>query len=110
MDMWRRVLDAAAQWSLIAQADRESVVVMGDFNATRWSPVVDRFRRRARLHNSLDGFGIQPSWPSRNPLLLVPIDNAFLSDALVATDRSTGPSFGSLHRSLNVTIARAAAP
>lgn len=103
-----RILTAAATWSRKAQDDDEHVIVMGDFNATKWSPVVELFRRQARLRDSLDGFGIQPSWPTSNPFFLVPIDNAYLSDELVTTDRSTGPSFGSLHRSLNVTVAAAA--
>ena len=103
-----RILEAAATWSRMAQDDGEHVIVMGDYNATKWSPVVSLFRRQARLHDSLAGFGIQPSWPTTNPFFLVPIDNAFLSKSLVATARSTGPSFGSIHRSLNVTVAAAA--
>lgn len=103
-----RILQAAATWSRMSQDDGEHVIVMGDYNATKWSPVVKLFRRQGRLHDSLDGFGIQPSWPTSNPFFLVPIDNAFLSRDLVATARSTGPSFGSEHRSLNVTVAAAA--
>jgi endonuclease/exonuclease/phosphatase (EEP) superfamily protein YafD len=103
-----RILQAAATWSRMSQDEGESVIVMGDYNATKWSPVVKLLRRQGRLHDSLNGFGIQPSWPTSNPFFLVPIDNAFLSRDLVATDRSTGPSFGSEHRSLNVTVAAAA--
>jgi endonuclease/exonuclease/phosphatase (EEP) superfamily protein YafD len=102
------ILQAAATWSRMNQDDGARVIVMGDYNATKWSPVVKLFAHQGRLHDSLDGFGIQPSWPTSNPFLLVPIDNAYLSHDLVATDRSTGPSFGSLHRSLTVTVAAAA--
>jgi endonuclease/exonuclease/phosphatase (EEP) superfamily protein YafD len=105
-----RILDAAARWSRQEQMDIENVIVMGDFNATRWSPVVERLKRNGRLHDSLDGFGIQPSWPTSNPFFLVPIDNALLSDEIVATDRHTGPGYGSLHRSLTVTVAASRVP
>jgi endonuclease/exonuclease/phosphatase (EEP) superfamily protein YafD len=102
-----RILDAAARWSRQEQMDTDNVMVMGDYNATRWSPVVQRLKHNGRLHDSLDGFGIQPSWPTSNPFFLIPIDNALLSDRIVATDRHTGSGFGSLHRSLTVTVAAA---
>lgn len=101
-----RTLHAAARWSRRTQADGIARrVVMGDLNATPWSPVFRRLLDRGRLHSSLDGFGIQPTWPVGNPLLLIPIDHALLSHSVAAVDRETGPSFGSDHRSLWVTVA-----
>lgn len=101
-----RTLQAAARWSRRAHADGIAQrVVMGDFNATPWSPVFRRLLDRGRLHSSLDGHGIQPTWPVGNPLLLIPIDHALLSPELATVDRATGPSFGSGHRSLWVTVA-----
>lgn len=99
-----RVLDAAALWSRTHRAQR---IVMGDFNATPWSPSFGRLLQHGRLRNSLDGFGIQPSWPESNVLIRIPIDHALLGPALAARDRGTGPSFGSQHRSLHVTVATA---
>jgi len=97
-----RSLDAAARWSRAHPARR---VVMGDFNATPWSPSFQALLHKGKLFNSLDGFGLQPSWPESNALLRIPIDHALLGPALAATDRGTGPSFGSQHRSLHLTVA-----
>ena len=80
-------------------------IVMGDFNATPWSPSFQRLLHRGHLFNSLDGFGLQVSWPESNVLLRIPIDHALLGPALAATERGTGPAFGSQHRSLRLTVA-----
>ncbi|MEP6625928.1 MAG: endonuclease/exonuclease/phosphatase family protein, partial [Acidimicrobiia bacterium] len=98
-----RVLDAAARWSRNHSARR---IVMGDFNATPWSPSFQRLLHRGGLFNSLDGFGLQVSWPESNVLLRIPIDHALLGPDLAAIDRGTGPAFGSQHRSLHLTVAR----
>ena len=96
-----RALDAAARWS---RAHPERRIVMGDLNATPWSPSFQRLLHHGKLFNSLDGFGLQVSWPESNVLLRIPIDHALLGPALAATDRGTGPAFGSQHRSLHVTV------
>jgi endonuclease/exonuclease/phosphatase family metal-dependent hydrolase len=97
-----RALAAAARWS---RAVRLPHLVEGDLNTTPWSAAFDTLLRNGRLHNSLVGFGIQASWPDAYALLRIPIDNCLLSRELTAVDRGTGPSFGSQHRSLHVTIA-----
>ena len=94
-------LHAAAKWSR-AHAGRR--VVMGDFNTTPWSSSFRRLLRDGRLFDSLSGFGLQASWPESNVSLRIPIDHAGLGPALAATDRGTGPSFGSQHRSLHLTV------
>ena len=99
-----RALTAAAKWSRAHHGRR---VVMGDFNATPWSPSFQNLIRDGDLVDSLDGFGLQVSWPEWNPLLRIPIDHALLGPRLAATDRGTGPAFGSQHRSLHVTVASA---
>ena len=100
-----RALNAAARWS-IDHPDRR--VVMGDFNATPWSPSFHRLVRDGDLFDSLSGYGLQVSWPESNPLLRIPIDHLLLGPALATTHRGTGPSFGSQHRSLQATLAPAA--
>jgi len=40
-------------------------------------------------------------------LIRIPIDHALTGPDLATTDRGTGPSFGSQHRSLHVTVAPA---
>jgi endonuclease/exonuclease/phosphatase (EEP) superfamily protein YafD len=97
-----QALRAAARWS---RGVRLPHLVEGDLNTTPWSDAFDTLLRDGHLHNSLVGFGIQASWPDGYSLLRIPIDNALLSKELTATDRGTGPSFGSEHRCLHVTLA-----
>jgi endonuclease/exonuclease/phosphatase (EEP) superfamily protein YafD len=99
-----RALHAAARWS---RAHGPRRIVEGDFNATPWSPVFHRLLHDGGLTSSLDGYGLQVSWPESNWLLRIPIDHALLGPALATTDRGTGPSFGSQHRSLHLTVAPA---
>ena len=96
-----QALHAAAKWSRAHSGRR---VVMGDFNTTPWSSSFRRLLHDGRLFDSLSGFGLQVSWPESNVLLQIPIDHAVLGPALAATDRGTGPSFGSQHRSLRLTV------
>lgn len=96
------VLGAAADWSR-AQGTRR--VVEGDFNATPWSPEFHRLVHEGALYDSLQGYGLQPTWPSATFLVRIPIDHALLGPGLAATDRATGPTFGSQHRALSVTVA-----
>ncbi len=95
-------LAAAARWS---RAQPYEHVVEGDLNATPWSAAFDSLVHGGRLHSSLVGFGVQASWPAAFWPLRVPIDHALLSAHLTTVDRGTGPSFGSQHRSLHLTIA-----
>ncbi len=100
-----QVLDAAARWSREHGPRR---IVFGDLNTTPWSPSFRDLLRSGDLGDSLEGFGVQVTWPESNPLVRIPIDHALLGPALAATDRGTGPAFGSQHRSLHVTVAPAA--
>ncbi len=97
-----RALTAAARWSRGVALPH---VVEGDLNTTPWSAAFDTLLRNGHLHNSLVGFGIQASFPANNWFARIPIDHALLSQQLTAIARGTGPSFGSQHRSLHVTIA-----
>jgi endonuclease/exonuclease/phosphatase (EEP) superfamily protein YafD len=99
-----RALNAAAEWSRTRGSRR---IVMGDLNVTPWSPSFRRLVQDGDLADSLDGFGIQVSWPESNALIRIPIDHALIGPGLATTDRGTGPAFGSQHRSLHVTVAPA---
>ncbi len=96
-----RALRAAARWSRSRPPRR---IVMGDFNATPWSSPFRELIHDGRLFDTLNGFGLQVSWPESNFVLRIPIDHALLGPGLAATERGTGPSFGSQHRSLLVTV------
>jgi endonuclease/exonuclease/phosphatase (EEP) superfamily protein YafD len=96
------VLGAAARWSRQHGPRR---VVEGDFNATPWTSEFHRLVHEGGLYDSLEGYGIQPTWPSATFLVRIPIDHALLGPGLAATDRASGPTFGSQHRCLRVTVA-----
>jgi endonuclease/exonuclease/phosphatase (EEP) superfamily protein YafD len=98
-------LEAVAAW---ARQHRGSEIVLGDLNATPWSSVLRRLEDAGSLRNSADGFGAQPTWPSFAGPLGIPIDQLLHSSDLTVTDRDTRRGFGSEHRSLWVTVARAA--
>ncbi len=93
-----------------AAADEvDAVVVMGDLNATPWSHAFRSLAREADLVNSLVGFGLQPTWPDLPLGLTIPIDHMLHSEDLTTKERSIGPSLGSDHKPLLVTIGRTSA-
>ena len=69
-------LDALAQY---VQPLNGNVIVLGDFNATPWSPYLRGFEKSAKLENAGRGQGIYATWHyhSRLPksFLKVPIDH-----------------------------------
>ncbi len=102
--------------SLLAQVaelvgdEVDPVVVIGDLNATPWSSAFRTLQGDADLVNSLDGYGLQPTWPGDLWFgLTIPIDHMLHTQELTTTDRRIGPSLGSDHRPLQVTVARAVA-
>lgn len=96
------ILAAAGDW---VAALETPVVVVGDFNATPWSRAFRALQLRGGLADTARGRGLQPSWPSGWGPAMIPIDNALHTGGLVAVGRETGPSFGSAHRPLIVTVA-----
>lgn len=82
-------------------------IVFGDFNMTMWSPYHRRFMRQADLTNTRDGFGIRPSWPTKNAyrpipgwlirLLTIPIDQCFVTADLRVSNVHIGPNVSSDH-------------
>jgi len=96
------ILAEAGDW--IASLD-VPVLVMGDFNATPWSHAYRTMRFRGRLIDTSHGSGVQPTWPSGWGPVMIPIDNALHTEGLVTVARSTGPSLGSAHLPLLVTVA-----
>ena len=75
----------------------DSLIVIGDLNTTSWSYYYKRFVSRMNLHDSRKGFGIQPSWPTMLPIMLIPLDHCLVSDDIIILDRKIGPNLGSDH-------------
>ncbi len=92
--------------SLWARGRDGPVVIVGDFNATPWSSSFRRLKSSAGLRNSMSGHGLQPTWPVGLGPLMIPIDHALHSPDLAVVERRTGPSLGSDHRPLVLTLAR----
>ena len=84
----------AAQW---AKSQANAAIIIGDLNATPWSV------------NSQLGRGPGMTWPAGafgdTPLTMIPIDHCLHTADLETIARQTGPSLGSDHRALRVTLA-----
>lgn len=79
-------------------------VVLGDYNATPWTPTLRDLVADGSLRAATFGSWL-PSWPTMWPLpLRIPIDHALLGPGLDALEVGTGPSFGSDHLPLFVVV------
>lgn len=100
------MMRSAGAWAKLQKAQGRAVIIMGDFNATPWcAPMIDLIED-ANLVDSMLGFGIQQSWPTRLPgLLRIPIDQCLHSDDLITRSRQVGPdSASSDHLPLTVEL------
>lgn len=52
--------EAVAKWSRRHQRQEQSVLILGDFNATSWSMNFRQFQKAGELLNSEQGFGLEP--------------------------------------------------
>ena len=99
------LLEAIAE---LVNAESDPVILIGDLNVTPWSHAFGELTRQASLHNSLEGYGLQASWPSNYPGLSIPIDHMLHTEELTTVTRDLGPRLGSDHRPLIVEVAIAA--
>jgi len=91
-------LDEAA--GMIA-AHEAATVVLGDFNATPWSPALRSFAARA----GLTGFNLAPTWPVWLGPAGIAIDHAMVGGCVSVLRLETGPDIGSDHRPIMVELA-----
>jgi endonuclease/exonuclease/phosphatase (EEP) superfamily protein YafD len=73
------------------------LILLGDLNMTPWSPYFRRLLRDSGLHDSSQGRGVRPTWPTFNPFLLIPLDHCLYASGIAIIDRQTGPNVGSDH-------------
>jgi endonuclease/exonuclease/phosphatase (EEP) superfamily protein YafD len=88
--------------SISLAKDNRSVIV-GDFNATPWSPVF-RAMDANHLHRADCGAPWRPTWRSQNPLFGLTLDQAWLGPAMGVVSCDLGPDIGSDHRPLVVVV------
>jgi endonuclease/exonuclease/phosphatase (EEP) superfamily protein YafD len=93
---WHRNLQMNEVAEYIAGLEGK-VILAADLNATSWSPHFRDWIRVSQLQDSRRGFGIQPTWPSHNWLLLVPIDHILTTSDIQVHHREIGPHIGSDH-------------
>lgn len=80
-------------------------LVVGDLNATMWSPYYKQFIQQSGLHNTRAGFGILPTWPAQSPLLYIPLDHCLVSSEIKVIDTKTLENIGSDHLPLICDLA-----
>ena len=100
--------DAAADWSVRQQKEgKREVIAIGDFNSTPWSGRFREFLHEADLHNSQQGYGLQPTWHAGLPSpLMIAIDHCLHSKSITTINRATGSNIGSDHLPLFVELRR----
>jgi endonuclease/exonuclease/phosphatase (EEP) superfamily protein YafD len=74
------------------------VIFCGDLNMTSWSPAFKHYQAQGELDDTRGGYGVQPTWPTWMPLLLVPLDHIWVSKEIRVHNREIGPRVGSDHR------------
>ena len=76
---------------------KNPVLLLGDLNTSPWSPYFLRLLKESGLKNSMKHFGFQPSWPSHNRFLRIPIDHVLHSPEILIHNRVVGSDVGSDH-------------
>ena len=77
------------------RAENKPTILLGDLNATPWSPHFRRLTRKTGLH--LPAFSLRPTWPTSCLLMGIPIDHCLLSRDFAGLTRTVGPAIGSDH-------------
>jgi endonuclease/exonuclease/phosphatase (EEP) superfamily protein YafD len=80
-----------------SKAQREPLIVAGDFNLTPWSEYFSDALQESGLHDSARGFGLARSWPAQFAPVGMRIDHCLLSREWQSLRVAIGPSLGSDH-------------
>ncbi len=86
-------------------APRSNILMMGDFNATRWDPYFDRVRATGHLHEQPWLFPPLTRLQGNNPLIGTAVDHILAGRQGRLSDCHTGPSLGSDHVPLICSVA-----
>jgi len=88
----------------LARSTDDTLLICGDFNLSPYSPYFTRFEAAARVRDTRKGHGLRMSWPSRIPLLGIPIDHCFVRGALAPAGIETMDQTGSDHYPVRVQL------
>lgn len=89
--------DQLARLPEIVRQANSPVLLLGDLNATPWCSHFKQLLRQSGLRDSSQGRGVQGSWPTCLPILLIPIDHCLHTAGVQVIGRTTGPKVGSDH-------------
>ncbi len=81
----------------IVQGIDGRVVVAADLNCTSWSSYFKQFIDSTGLRDTRQGFGIQASWASTNPIFGLPLDHILTSRDIETVNRKVGRNVRSDH-------------
>ncbi|MEA2067839.1 MAG: endonuclease/exonuclease/phosphatase family protein [Verrucomicrobiota bacterium] len=81
----------------IVMEQKHPVLLIGDLNVSPFSYWFKRVVSESGLKNSMKGFGYQPSWPSGNRFLRIPLDHVLHSPEITIHNRMVGGDVGSDH-------------
>ncbi|MBN2544042.1 endonuclease/exonuclease/phosphatase family protein [bacterium] len=82
----------------------DELIFIGDLNTTSWSYYFRQFQAKTDLEDSRRGFGVQPTWPTWFPPLMIPVDHCLVSPGIKVLDRKTGPYLGSDHKPVIIEL------
>jgi endonuclease/exonuclease/phosphatase (EEP) superfamily protein YafD len=88
----------------LAMLSPTPLIVAGDLNVSVWSNHYRRLVAQTGLRNAREGFGVKPTWPTFFPVAMIPIDHFLVSADVEVTGFETGPSIGSDHLPVTVTV------
>jgi endonuclease/exonuclease/phosphatase (EEP) superfamily protein YafD len=86
----------------LVQNVESPLVVLGDLNATMWSPYFRDLLERTHLLDARRGYGIVSTWPDDLTPLTIPIDHCLYTPPLAVQDFRSGPRFRSDHLPLTI--------
>jgi endonuclease/exonuclease/phosphatase (EEP) superfamily protein YafD len=83
----------------------QPVIVAGDLNISLWSPYYSRFVDQSGLVAARQSFGILPTYPTHNRLVMIPIDHCLVTSDIKVTNCRTGREISSDHLPILIDLA-----
>jgi len=79
-------------------------IVVGDLNATPWSPYFADLLRNSGLKNTSQGRGLHGSWPAWLPVGRIPLDHCLVSPSIGVISKRLGSHIGADHLPIVVEL------